>query len=109
MTYFDLIPKGNLRFNVVANTSQNGSIESAEHEKRGRLLKVFISSIKTKIPKDLNKFMLNDDNKTVFLILVFHSEKQDVSSILQTEEIFLSGENECFTIASNSLLVTTSQ
>ena len=48
--------------------------------------------------------MLNDENKTSLIKLIFDyviAEKQSVTSMLKTEVIVLSGDDECYTVTSN--------
>ena len=98
------LPKGYHRIDIVADTYRNISIKSAERKKRGTSSKVLIGSIKSKLPRDMNKFMLNDENKTSLIKLIFDyviAEKQSVTSMLKTEVIVLSGDDECYTVTSN--------
>ena len=65
------LSKGYCSIDIVADTYRNVSIKSAEREKTRYLSKVLIGSIKSKLPRDMSKFMLNDDNKTALIKLIF--------------------------------------
>ena len=51
------IPKGFQRIDIVADTYRNGSIKSTDRQKRGTSSKLMIGSVKSKLPRDINKFM----------------------------------------------------
>ena len=66
---------------------------------------MLIGSIKNRLQRDMNKFMLNNDNKTSLIKLVFKfiiDEKQRSLCTLDTEKIILSGDDECITVAYHS-------
>ena len=51
--------------------------------------------------------MLNDDNKTALIKLIFDyviNERETVTSLLKTEAIVVSGDDECFTVTSSSVV-----
>ena len=111
-TYEDLatkflqsLPKGHARYDIAADTYRESSIKSAERRKRGTAAKVLIGSIKSRLPRDMNKFMLNNDNKASLIKLVFKfiiDEKQRSLCTLDTEKIILSGDDECITVTYDS-------
>ena len=74
-------------------------IKSAEREKRGSAAKVIIASVKSKLPRDMNQFMLNNEDKIQFiqLIITFVETNQYLvlQDILQTDFVVLSGDNNC--------------
>ena len=74
-------------------------IKSAEREKRGSAAKVIIASVKSKLPRDMNQFMLNNEDKIQFiqLIITFVETNQYLvlQDILQTDFVVLSGDNDC--------------
>ena len=74
-------------------------IKSAEREKRGSAAKVIIASVKSKLPRDMNQFMLNNEDKIQFiqLIITFVETNQYLAlqDILQTDFVVLSGDNDC--------------
>ena len=69
--FLQSLPKGYARYNIVADTYQESSIKSAERRKRGISAKVLIGSIKSRLPRDMNKFMSNNDIKTSLVKRVF--------------------------------------
>ena len=80
---------------IVADTYRESSIKPAERRKSGNSAKVLICSIKSRLPRDMNKFMLNNDNKTSLIKLAFKfiiDEKQRSSCTLDTEKIILSND-----------------
>ena len=102
-------PKGYRRTDIVADTYRSGSIKSAERQKRGTSSKVLIGSVRSKMPRDVNKFMLNNENKSALISLIFkyviHGRHQ-ILTMLQTEMIVLSGDNECHTVTAASSIET---
>ena len=62
------IPQGYRRVHIIADTYRDANIESGEREKRGSAAKVIIASVKSKLPRDMNQFMLTNENKTVYPI-----------------------------------------
>ena len=53
---------------IIADTYRDGSIKSGEREKRESAAKVIIALVKSKLPRDMNQFMLNN---VFFSIRVF--------------------------------------
>ena len=103
--FLQSLPKGYARYDIVADMYQELSIKSAEKRKRGISAKKLIGSIKSRLPRDMNKFMLNNDNKTSLIKLVFKfiiDEKQRSLCTLDTEKIILSGDDECITVTYDS-------
>ena len=93
-----------MRYNIVADTYRESSIKSAERRKRGISAEVLIGSIKSRLPRDMNKFMLNDNKKSL-IKLVFKfiiDEKQKSFRTLDTEKMILSSDDECITVTYNS-------
>ena len=84
-----------MRYNIVADTYRESTIKSAGRRKRGISAEVLIGSIKSRLLRDMNKFMLNNDNKTSLIKLAFKfiiDEKQRSSCTLDTEKIILSND-----------------
>ena len=53
------------------------------------------------MPHDINKFMMNGENKTALIDLTFQcirENKEIVIQMLQTQMVVLSGDDKCFTI-----------
>ena len=69
--FLQSLPKGCHRVDIVADTYRDKSIKSTERTKRGTSSKVLIGSVKSKVPRDINKFMLNNDNKASLIKLIF--------------------------------------
>ena len=93
-----------MRYNIVADTYRESSIKSAERRKRGISAEVLIGSIKSRLPRDMNKFMLNDNKKSL-IKLVFKfiiDEKQKSFCTLDTEKMILSSDDECIAVTYNS-------
>ena len=62
------IPQGHRQVHIIADTYRDGSIKSGEREKCGSAAKVIIVLVKSKLPRDMNQFLLNNENKTVYPI-----------------------------------------
>ena len=60
---------------------------------------MIIASVKSKLPRDMNQFMLNNEDKIQFiqLIITFVETNQYLvlQDILQTDFVVLSGDNNC--------------
>ena len=60
---------------------------------------MIIASVKSKLPRDMNQFMLNNEDKIQFiqLIITFVETNQYLAlqDILQTDFVVLSGDNDC--------------
>ena len=60
---------------------------------------MIIASVKSKLPRDMNQFMLNNEDKIQFiqLIITFVETNQYLvlQDILQTDFVVLSGDNDC--------------
>ena len=101
--FLQSLPKGHARYDIAADTYRESSIKSAERRKRGTAAKVLIGSVKSRLPRDMNKFMLNNDNKTSLIKLVFKFIISNLSlCTLDTEKITLSGDDECITVTYDS-------
>ena len=101
MKFLQSLPKGYARLDTVADTYRKASIKSSERRKRGSSAKILIGSIKIKFPRDMNKFMVNDENKTSLIKLIFNfiiDQKEQVLRMLKTEMLILSGDDESFTV-----------
>ena len=103
--FLQSLPKGYVRYNIVADTYRESTIKSAGRRKRGISAEVLIGSIKSRLLRDMNKFMLNNDNKTSLIKLVFKfviDEKQNSFCTLDTEKMILSSDDECITVTYDS-------
>jgi O-methyltransferase involved in polyketide biosynthesis len=76
------------RFDIVADTYIDNSIKGEERARRRTSSKIFIGSINSKMPTDMIKFMMINDNKDMLINLVFQiivNNKSDVLEMLLTE------------------------
>ena len=84
---------------IIADTYRDGSIKSGEREKSGSASKVVIASVKSKLPRDMNQFMLDNKNKTLFFQLIFTFVKTNLCLVLQdifqADCVMLSDDNIC--------------
>ena len=84
---------------IITDTYRDGSIKSGGREKSGSASKVIIASVKSKLPRDMNQFMLDNKNKTQFIQLIFAFVKTNLCLVLQdifqTDCVMLSGDNNC--------------
>ena len=99
--FLQSLPKEYARLDIVADTYRKASIKSSERRKCGSSAKILIGSIKSKVPRDMNKFMVNDENKTSLIKLIFNfiiDQKEQVLRMLKTETLILSGDDESFTV-----------
>ena len=96
-----LLPSGYKRVDIVADTYQENSIKSVERKDRWDASKILVKSAKSKIPRDFASFLLNNDNKTKMIELIFGTiikEKLKFLNILPTTEVYLSSYNKCILI-----------
>ena len=93
---------GYKRLNIVADTYQEFSIKNNERENRGKSSKVLVKSLRSKIPRDFQSFLLNGDIKTWMMELIseyIHTHKAKVFNVLRTNKIMVSLENKCISIS----------
>ena len=105
--FLQSLPKCYHMVDIVADTYRGKSIKSTERIKRGTSSKVLIGSVKSKVPRDINNFMLNNDNKTSLIKLIFEyviNEKEAVISLLMTESIVLSDDDESYAVSCDSVV-----
>ena len=94
-------PKGYQRVDIIADTYRATSIKNQERNRRGQGTKIIIGSSHSKMPRDINKFIMNGENKTALIDLTFQyimENKEIVIQLLQTQMVVLSGDDKCFTI-----------
>ena len=99
------IPSGYSRVDLVADCYRDTSIKSAEREKRGNSANVIISSLQSKVPRDLPKFYSHGENKSQLIKLTFSYIKANPEACLRIfgcEEIILSGDSVTERITSNA-------
>ena len=98
------IPTGYKRVDIVADTYRDNSIKAGERFKRGNSEKIIIGSIKSRLPYDMSKFMLNNENKSTLIQLIFEytiANKDDILRKLQADVIFLSNDNLTHRLTAN--------
>ena len=97
---FYLLPK-TARVDFVTDTYLSNSIKSFKCKKGGSSPTFLLSGPKTKTPKDWNRFMSNDDNKTQLIKLLLHEWQKDTyaNRLVGKKLFFVCGE-ECFCLSS---------
>ena len=115
-TFEDLIKKfygsiGNSyrRIDIVADTYRDVSIKSSERSKRGESTKIIIGSVQSKLPADMGKFMLNNENKCSLINMVMDytsTNKKALLRKLKCQMIYFStdGETRLFTADSDRIV-----
>ena len=94
LRFLQTIQKGYKRIDIVADTYRDFSIKSGERLKRGWTAKLLIKSVQCKIPRNVNKFFSNNDNKSRLIDLTFDYIKIHTIkclSILKCDTMILSG------------------
>ena len=71
LRFLQTIQKGYKRIDIVADIYKDFSIKSGERLKRGSTAKLLIKSVQCKIPRNVNKFFSNNDNKSRLIDLTF--------------------------------------
>jgi len=110
LNFLRTLPKGFHRVDIVADCYRNNSIKSSERIKRGDSEKVIIGSLFSRLPRDMNKFLMNNDNKNSLIKLIFRfirDNRARVLQMLQTETIILSGDSECYNVTATSVSEST--
>ena len=96
--FLSSIPKNFRSVDLVADTYRDVSIKSEERE-NWNLPAIIIDSIESKIPKDVRKFLSNNEKKSQLIQLIFWYIQQIFSAVLlklAREMIFLSRDSVCF-------------
>ncbi len=104
-TYEDLtwkflqqLPSGYSRVDIGADTYQEVSLRSAERNARGISSKVIIPLNKSKVPRNFNDFLKNDDNKQRLICLMQDTiieNKAKALNLLRCQEIYFSTYKDC--------------
>lgn len=105
--FVNSLDRGYQRIDIVADTYRPNSIKEGERKRRGCSSKIMIGSIKSKLPSDLNKFMLNNENKSSLINLVFDyiiENKLEVFTLLKTQKICLSGDTRTMLLTNSYTL-----
>ena len=92
-------PKGYGRIDIVSDTYRTISIKSGEREKRGSGKKIIEKSVKSKIPRDFDNFLLNAENKSSLIELICEFIKENVNAVcelLKCSMIYFSKDNSTF-------------
>ena len=100
------IPEGYTRVDIVADTYRASTIKTAERNKRGMASKIAIKSEKSKIPRVFNSFLMNGDNKSRLIDIVFGyiiQNKAKCLQIVRANRIILSRDGECQEVTQSSL------
>ena len=103
--FLEMLPSGYKRVDIVVDTYQDISIKSTERSKRGSARKIIIRSEKSKIPRNFNEFLKNGENKARMIELIVKVIKQNSVSttLLDSEEIFISTDNNCSKVTAESV------
>ena len=92
------IRSGYKRVDIVSDSYHKVSIKSGEREKRGSSGKILLKSSKSKIPREFNKFLLNNENKQKMVEIFFDvlEEKHvKVLNLLRTNQLVLACDEFC--------------
>lgn len=92
------------RIDIVADTYREFSIKSGERAKRGSSEKILIKSTDGKIPRDIEGFFSNNENKTRLIDLTFDYIKKNPAeclTLLNCGEVVLSGDQYCYKVSSS--------
>ena len=95
LRFLQTIQKGYKRIDIVADTYRDFSIKSGERLKRGSAAKLLIKSVQCKIPRNVNKFFSNNDNRSRLIDITFDYIKIHAIkclTILKCVTIILSGD-----------------
>ena len=102
--FLSSIPKNFWSVDLVADTYRDISIKSEERE-NWNLSAIIIGSVESKIPKDVRKFLSNNEKKSQLIQLIFGYIQQNFSAALvklAREMIFLSRDSVCFRVINRS-------
>ena len=98
MKFLNSIPKKYNRVDIVADCYRDISIKTAEREKRGNSSKVYVRSVKSKVPRDITTFLSNSENKTQLINITFQyiiENKSKIMALLKTNWLYLSADQDC--------------
>ena len=90
--FVKMVPHEYSRVDLVADTCMKNSIKSSERLKRGVSAKIIITSSKSKIPRDFQMFMMNGENNSRLIQIVFEfivENKVKLLNALRTTRIYL--------------------
>ena len=99
------LPNGYHRIDIVADTYQDGSIESEERDNRGSSAQIMIQSSKSKAPRNFGDFLKNGENKRRLISLmkeVIVTNRLRVLNMLRCTEMYISTENNCMKLTLSS-------
>ena len=98
-------PKNYKRTDIVADTYRENSLKNNERNLRGISDKVMISSSSSKIPRNVQDFLKNGDNKASLIALIkdeLVKNSKEILSKLSCEVIYFSMDNICVKISERS-------
>ena len=75
--FLNSIAKGFVLVDIVADCYRDTSIKTAGRQTRGNYSKILISSIKSKVPRDITKFYSCTENKNQLIKLLFAYVKEN--------------------------------
>ena len=99
--FLQTIQKGYKRIDIVADTYRDFRIKSRERLKRAATAKLLIKSVQCKIPRNVNKFFSNNDNKSCLIDSTFDYIKTHpikCLTILNCDTIILFRDTSCETV-----------
>ena len=97
------VPKGYQHIDIVADRYRDYNIKSAEREKQGSSIRIRISSVKSRIPRDALKFFSNGENKTQLFALTFSYLKNNhikCLAMLNCDVVIISRDSQCIKVTS---------
>ena len=71
LKFLQTIPKRFCRVDILADCYRDNSIKSSERMKKEESSKIRIGSVMSRLPRDMNKFLMNNDNKNTLIKLIF--------------------------------------
>ena len=94
----------------VTDTYKEISIKSSERIRRGISDKIIIKGPSTKVPRNFQKFLANDENKKQLIALIFNEWSSDsYAPLLQNKNLYFVCEEECFLLSSEDGVTTDSR
>ena len=102
----DRLPKSYDRIDIVADTYRPNSSKNPERTRPGTTEKVLVQSAKSRLPRNFNDFLKNEDNKTRLIEIieaVIIKRKDEILERLKCYEILLSRDQICTRITNFSV------
>ena len=104
---FDMLPKGLIRIDIVADTYEGLSIKTAERSSRGISRSIIIQSPKSKIPSPFSDILNNDKNKKRLIEIILEvmvNNRNEILQFISSSELYFSTWKKCFKIISSYVL-----